>query len=147
MFGAECPPSLYRIVGTDISRTAIAVAKCGVYQRRDLLRGLCLKRIEENFEQQGPSYQVCDRIRSHVTFQCVNLNDCLDGLGPFDLICCRNVLIYFDTQARQRFVEQSRRLLKPDGWLLLGSAENLYGITNNWESVPLGNHGLIYQMK
>jgi chemotaxis protein methyltransferase CheR len=62
----------------------------------------------------------------------------LAGLGPFDTIFCRNLLIYFDEEARKRLSEQCYQLLHPGGWLILGAAENLYGISDKFGALRLG---------
>ena len=78
-------------------------------------------------------------VRDLIDFRQVNLCHSLGGLGSFDLICCRNVLIYFDALTRQRICQQFHALLREQGWLLLGTAENLYGIATNFASVRVGD--------
>ncbi len=76
--------------------------------------------------------------RRLVEFRRVNLAESFTSLGAFDLICCRNVLIYFDQPTRQRICRQFHTMLAEGGRLLLGSAENLYGISDDFVSLPLG---------
>jgi chemotaxis protein methyltransferase CheR len=79
-----------------------------------------------------------EKLRRMVTFRRANLMENFTGLGPADLIFCRNVLIYFDEPARRRVCERFADMLTPDGLLVLGAVENLYGITTRFVSERLG---------
>lgn len=141
----QSPGNGVEILGTDISSMALGTATKGVYHAREVARGLSPLRQQRFFDQRGEFHHARESLRGMVHFRRLNLTGSLAGLGPFDLICCRNVLIYFDVPTRRRFCEQCRSLLSDHGWLLLGAAENLYGISDAFVSTPLGTSSLIYQ--
>jgi chemotaxis protein methyltransferase CheR len=89
---------------------------------------------------------VRDEVRRLVEFRRVNLVQPLAGLGTFDGIFCRNVLIYFDEATRRRVSEQLAELLDDGGWLVLGAAENLYGISDRFETLSVGTT-LVYRKR
>lgn len=134
----------FSILASDISAAALRVAQAGQYEARDLARGISESRKARYFDPAGTAFRVRPALRKLVEFRQVNLCQPLAGLGMFDLICCRNVLIYFDVVARQRICQQFHGALRDGGWLLLGTAENLYGIATNFESVKLGE-ALVYR--
>jgi chemotaxis protein methyltransferase CheR len=132
------------IVGTDVSTAALLKAQAGLYESRDVARGLNAARAARFFERSGDVYKVRPFIRKLVEFRRVNLCGDLTPLGQFDLICCRNVLIYFDEPTRRRICRQLHAMLTPGGWLFLGAAENLYGVSDDFDSVRIGE-GIIYR--
>src|ERR1700722_13223765 len=116
----------------------------GVYSDRELSRGLTPTQIARYFERRGEGYVMRESIRKLVEFRRLNLMQSLAGLGPFDAIFCRNVLIYFDDAARQRVCNQFHELLTPGGWLILGASESLYGVSDRFEHLRLGET-LVYR--
>lgn len=132
-------PDRCSILATDICPNALAVGQSGMYDTRDLARGLAEARRRRFFEPRAGRWQASAALRQRIDFRRVNLAQPLPPLGPFDLICCRNVLIYFDDATRRRLCERFHALLVHQGWLLLGAAENLYGITDQFESTQLGD--------
>lgn len=143
--GYAFPAASFSLLGTDVSQAAIAEARQGSYRGAEAMRGLSPTRIAKYMVKEGHHYRVTDRIRRNLEFRRMNLIHDQHDLGTFDMIVCRNVLIYFDFATRQQICNRFARLLRPHGWLLLGAAENLYGIIGPWESKPLGEKGLIYQ--
>ena len=137
----------YSVIGTDISSRALAIAANGIYHRRDLDRGLDPVRQLNHFEPAGDCFKVKSSLRKQVEFIQVNFKHPLNLRGPFDLICCRNVMIYFDNALRQRLCDQFHRLLRPRGWLIIGAAENLYGLSTGYQSVQFEGNVLCYQRK
>jgi len=133
----------FSILGTDISALALRKAQSGVYDAREIARGLSPARLQQHFEQVQGAYRVRDATRQLVEFRRVNLAQPFTSLGTFDLICCRNVLIYFDQPTRARIYRQFHAMLADGGRLLLGSAENLYGVSSDFVSQPLGQ-ALVY---
>ena len=131
-------------LATDVSGRALGFAAAAAYHTRDLARGLTPAQVVRYFEQRGDAWVVREPVRRLVEFRRVNLVQPLAGLGPFDAVFCRNVLIYFDEAARRRVVEQFHALLADGGWLVLGSAENLYGISDRFHSVRFGKT-LVYR--
>jgi chemotaxis protein methyltransferase CheR len=137
-------PATFSIVASDISREAMRVARTGEYDARDVARGVSSARVAQFFRSDASRFRLVPAVRDLVDFRQLNLCDSLVGLGAFDLICCRNVLIYFDVATRQRICQQFHALLREQGWLLLGTAENLYGIATNFASVRVGD-ALLYR--
>jgi chemotaxis protein methyltransferase CheR len=136
----------FRILATDVSARVLAVAGAGEYSRREVARGLTAAQVARHFTARGHGWVVRDEVRRLVEFRRVNLVRPLAGLGTFDGIFCRNVLIYFDEATRRRVCEQLAALLDAGGWLVLGAAENLYGITDRFEAVAAGPT-LIYRKR
>jgi chemotaxis protein methyltransferase CheR len=133
----------FRILATDVSAKVLASAAAAEYSEWEMGRGLTATQVERYFEKRGERWVLREPVRRLVEFRRLNLLQPLAGLGTFDVIVCRNVLIYFDTDTRRRLCEQFHALLADDGWLLLGSAESLYGITPLFESQRFG-HTLLY---
>src|SRR5262249_6871568 len=128
----------FTILASDVSARVLARAIAGEYGERDLHRGLTERQIARHFRKVGTKWAVSDEVRQLVEFQRLNLICPFRSLGVFDLILCRNALIYFNDATRRQVADQFAEMLTPDGWLLLGAAENLYGITTCFESVRLG---------
>lgn len=116
----------FLILGTDISAPVLAQAMQGVYDEFELGRGLDAVTRDAYFEPVGRRrWRVRERLRSIVQFQAASLIEPFAHAGGFDLILCRNVLIYFDTETRARIVDRCARTLAPDGILMLGGSECL----------------------
>lgn len=123
--------NITQILGTDISRETVERAQKGVYSRFEVERGLPPALLEKYFVQNGNQYSISENIKSHTTFKKHNLiTEAFPG--PFDVIFCRNVAIYFEAEARKKIYENLRNALRPDGVLILGSSENLAGYMNNY---------------
>nr|MBF0220906.1 chemotaxis-specific protein-glutamate methyltransferase CheB [Desulfobulbaceae bacterium] len=115
-----------QILATDISVANLERAVKGEYNDFEISRGLSAERRSRYFKKDGNSWQVTDRIQNSVEFKALNLTKPFaDKLGKFDVIVCRNVLIYFDNETRERIFKQFHSMLKNDGFLLLGSTENI----------------------
>ncbi|QDU61156.1 Chemotaxis protein methyltransferase Cher2 [Planctomycetes bacterium Pan216] len=125
----------FSILATDISNEAIRRARRGIYRRAEIERGLSAERIEAYVSRCDESYQICPRLRGHVEFRRCNLAEPFVTLGRFDLVLCRNVLIYFDPPMQRSVIEQIDLMLNPGGYLLLGAAESLYGVPVTLESL------------
>ncbi len=118
------------ILATDYSRAAIARATAGVYNHFEVQRGLPVSMLLRFFKQRGNDWKISEEMRRAVTFREVNLLDSYAGLGTFDLVFCRNVLIYFDVQTKRDVLERLARVMAPDGYLFLGAAETAVGLTD-----------------
>jgi chemotaxis protein methyltransferase CheR len=136
----------FRILATDVSARVLAVAAAGEYPRREVARGLAPGQLARYFTPRGRGFAVREEVRRLVEFRRVNLVKPLAGLGTFDGIFCRNVLIYFDEATRRRVSEQLAALLDDGGWLVLGAAENLYGISDRFETLAVGTT-LVYRKR
>lgn len=134
------------LLGTDISPSALARAEKGEYAAWETARGLSATHLRTHFEPYDGGYRLNSEVRRLVQFRGHNLLDPVPPPGQFDLILCRNVLIYFDEPTRARVVERFRDALCPGGTLVLGAAENLLGTDAGWTTELLGAT-LVYRKK
>jgi len=118
------------ILGTDLSSEVLTRAKSGLYSQFEVQRGLPVQLMVKYFAKERDQWRIKDDIRSMVEYRQMNLLDSFVGLGTFDIIYCRNVLIYFDEATKRGILERMAQLLPDDGYLLLGAAETVVGITN-----------------
>jgi chemotaxis protein methyltransferase CheR len=132
------------ILGTDIAREPLARARAGSYTQFEIQRGLPMQMLVKYFRKEGTQWQLADAIRAMVGFREWNLLGDLRPLGQFDVVFCRNVLIYFDQGTKARVLEGIARQLAPDGLLYLGGAETVLGITNRL--VPSGSDYGVYEL-
>jgi chemotaxis protein methyltransferase CheR len=124
------------IHASDISENILARAKSGIYNQFEVQRGLPTKLLLQYFEKQGDNWKISDDVIRRVNFFKFNLMDDSRALGTFDIIFCRNVLIYFDRPTRGQIFERMADRLAPDGFMLLGGAESTFGVTNRFVSHP-----------
>ena len=117
------------LVGTDISDAVVAKAKKGNYTQFEVQRGLPVPFLLKYFERQRDEWQVVEQLRRNVTFKQVNLLANFSDLGRFDIIFCRNVLFYFEPAERIRVLTRMGQLLRPDGYLVLGSSEAMTALS------------------
>ncbi|GGF35323.1 chemotaxis protein CheR [Aliidongia dinghuensis] len=130
------------ILATDLSTEILAKAQAGLYSQFEVQRGLPIQLLVKYFKQAGDRWQIDSSIREMVRYRPFNLLDDLAGLGQFDVIFCRNVLIYFDQPTKQMVLERMAKQLASDGFLYLGGAETVVGITDKFQ--PMVNHRGIY---
>ena len=121
-----------RILGTDISEEALAMASRGYYTAREVSRGLSDRRLARHLRRVGDRWQVSDELRSLVTFSPLNLLGRFRHVGTFDVILCRNVAIYFSLTNRCELFERLADRLRPDGALIVGSTESIIGLTKRF---------------
>lgn len=129
------------IVATDMSEAILRKARSGLYSDFEVRRGLTEERRKRWFSQDGACWRVSPALQQVVTFRSHNLLHGSASLGGFDIIFCRNVLIYFDVEQKRRVLGELRRVLTDDGYLFLGSAETVIGVSNAFELAP-GARGL-----
>jgi chemotaxis protein methyltransferase CheR len=132
------------ILGTDISGEVVGKAREAAFSQFEVQRGLPIRALMTHFTQDGPRWRLKPELRSLVRFEERNLlTDCA-ALGRFDVIFCRNVLIYFDAPTKTRVLEMLARQLSPHGVLYLGAAETVIGLTERLVPVPgeRGAYGL-----
>jgi len=129
------------IVGTDICTQVLEKAKAGEYSQFEVQRGLPIQLLIKYFTQDGDTWRLNDDIRKMVTYRPFNLLDNLTGLGSFDVIYCRNVLIYFDQPTKSGVLDRMAKVLSKDGTLFLGAAETVLGITDAFRPVR-GQRGM-----
>jgi chemotaxis protein methyltransferase CheR len=123
------------IVATDISNEALEKAKSGIYSQFEVQRGLPIMMLVKYFTQVGELWQLTPELRGMVQFKMHNLLQDLSRLGMFDLVFCRNVLIYFDQQTKIDVLNRIARVISSDGYLVLGAAETVVGLTDAFKPV------------
>ena len=130
------------IVGTDISHDMVHRAGAGLYTHFEVQRGLPARMMLKYFRQTADGWQISDEIRRMVKFKSWNLLHNLAGLGHFDIVFCRNVLIYFDQTTKGQVLNAIARQMPGDGFLVLGGAETVLGLTTAF--LPVANHAGLY---
>jgi chemotaxis protein methyltransferase CheR len=124
------------IVATDISDRVLEKARAGVYSQFEVQRGLPIQNLAKYFEKNGEMWRINDKIRRMVRFQRHNLLEDCRHLGRFDVVFCRNVLIYFEPDQKKAALERIAASTHDDGYLLLGAAETVMGVTEAFHSSP-----------
>jgi chemotaxis protein methyltransferase CheR len=124
------------IVGTDLSQEVLDKSRAGIYSQFEVQRGLPIQLLVRYFAQIGELWQLNSEIRGMVQYRQLNLLQDFSSLGKFDVVFCRNVLIYFDQQTKTQIFERIARVTEPDGMLMLGAAESVVGITNAFRPYP-----------
>jgi chemotaxis protein methyltransferase CheR len=138
-----------QIIGTDISNSMLEQCKNGTYDALALSRGLAddRKKLFFNSLNDGSGkMQIKPEVKKMTSFRNYNLLDSYASLGKFDIIFCRNVLIYFSSDVKSRILNQFAGALNPGGYLILGASESLTGLTDKFEMVRC-NPGIIYKLK
>lgn len=120
------------IVATDLNDQIIAKAKAGVYSQFEVQRGLSIQQLMKNFTKVDEGWQIKEDLRNVVTWKQLNLLDPFQHLGKFDIIFCRNVLIYFETETKKAILDRISMLTEPHGYLVLGGAESVLGICDSF---------------
>ena len=120
----------FEIVATDLSVGVLEKAKVGMYSQFEVQRGLPIQTLMKYFKQVDEMWQVDASIRAMVKFRKVNLLHEFTSLGRFDVVFCRNVLIYFGKETKQLVFDRLRRVMLTDGFLFLGGAETVLGISD-----------------
>ena len=139
--------SMFSVLGTDISNTMLDICKNGEYDSLALSRGLSDDRKRQYFEDSGSGMmKVKADIKRTVNFRHLNLLDSYHLLGKFDIIFCRNVLIYFSSDVKSQIINKFADQLNPKGYLVLGASESMSGLSDKFEMVRC-NPGIIYQKK
>lgn len=134
-----------KIIATDLSSSMLDQAKSGEYDRMSVVRGLSRERLESFFDQlPNDMWRVKPVISDRVSFRALNLMDSYVSLGKFDVIFCRNVLIYFSGDLKLDILKRLHAALKPGGILFLGSSEGLAGAADLFEMVHC-NPGILYR--
>jgi chemotaxis protein methyltransferase CheR len=126
------------IVGTDLSNQILERARAARYLQLEMNRGLPAALLVKHFERAGLDWQVKQNLRRMARFQTFDLRDKMDALGYFDLVLCRNVLIYFDLETRRRILTGIRGQMYAGGYLILGSSETTFNLDTILERKTLG---------
>ncbi|TVP89368.1 MAG: protein-glutamate O-methyltransferase CheR [Pseudomonadaceae bacterium] len=136
-----------QIVATDLSGSILTAAKSAEYDSLSVARGLAPERLTRYFDPLSPGrWAVKQPIRSRVEFRALNLLDSYAMLGKFDIVFCRNVLIYFSAEVKKDILRRIHATLKPGGYLMLGASEALNGLPELYQMVQC-SPGIVYQAK
>jgi len=136
-----------QVWGTDISVNALQQARNGIYDDVALSRGLLPELRKRYFKQEDNQWRVSEDIKRRVTFQELNLKSGFASLGKFDIIFCRNVLIYFSPRLKSDIMYRMAQSLKPNGYLILGGSETISGYSEEFEILRWKGVGVVYQLK
>ena len=148
MIIAECRATLgdrrIEIIGTDIAREQLSRAREGLYSQFEVQRGLPVQLLMRWFRKEDGNWRINEQLRQMVQFREFNLLADPRSLGHFDIVFCRNVLIYFDQPTKGRVLEAIAGVMPADGLLYLGGAETVLGITARFAPMPAerGVYGL-----
>src|SRR5882757_1191496 len=129
------------IIATDLSTEVLEKAKSGLYSQFEVQRGLPIQLLVKNFTQVGEMWQIASDVRAMVQFRPLNLLRDFSSLGMMDVVYCRNVLIYFDQPTKIDVIDRLAKLTAPDGFLSLGAAETVIGLTESFKAVT-GRRGI-----
>jgi len=123
------------ILATDIAGAVLERARAGIYTQFEVQRGLPVQALVQHFSQTGEQWQIARELRAMVQFRPLNLLNDFSPLGMFDVVFCRNVLIYFDQPTKAGVLERLARQMPDDGYLVLGAAETVVGLTESFRPV------------
>ncbi|SDL80606.1 CheR family methyltransferase [Maricaulis salignorans] len=133
------------IVATDMAPRVLEKAKAGLYSQFEVQRGLAIQRLVTHFDQTGDQWRIKPNIRQMVNFQKQNLLENFASMGKFDVIFCRNVLIYFDAESKKKVLSRLSQQTASDGYLVMGAAETVVGLSSDYVPVE-GRRGLYTQV-
>ena len=127
-----------QILGTDLSDQILARAREARYMQIEVNRGLPASYLVKYFDRQGLDWRLKDRVKNMARFEPFDLRKSMRTKGPFDVIFCRNVLIYFDVETKKQILRELRGALFSGGYLVLGGAESTLNLDNEFKRVPVG---------
>jgi chemotaxis protein methyltransferase CheR len=133
------------ILGTDLSHQILERAKIGRFAQIEVNRGLPAPYLVKYFKRHGLEWEVSDQVKKMVRFQQADLRQFPRNLGPFDLVLCRNVLIYFDLETKRKILQSIRATISPNGILLLGGSETLLNLDAGFDR-KLSGAAVYYQL-
>ena len=123
------------LLATDLSGEVLEKARAGIYSQFEVQRGLPIAFLVKHFTRSGEFWQIAPELRAMVRYRQLNLLTDFSHLGVFDLVFCRNVLIYFDAETKTDVLNRLARVTAPDGFLVLGAAETVVGLTDRFKMV------------
>jgi chemotaxis protein methyltransferase CheR len=130
------------IIATDLSNEVLEKSRAGLYSQFEVQRGLPIQMLMKYFTQAGETWQISPEIKAMVQYRPLNLLSDFSQLGKFDVVFCRNVLIYFDQATKVGVFERLARVTETDGYLVLGAAETVVGLTEVFK--PLADRRGLY---
>ncbi len=128
-----------QILGTDFSSKVIERARSGIYQQLEVNRGLPAALLLKYFRRSGLEWHLTEPVKKMAHFDTIDLRKSMRTLGPFDLVFCRNVMIYFDNKTKLNIMKELHSTMFRGGWLLLGSTEAACGLEEWFERKSVGN--------
>lgn len=134
------------IVGTDISQTVVNKAKLASYDELSVVRGLSPERRDKFFSKSDDNWQISQDVMKRTRFTELNLLNSYSLLGKFDIVFCRNVLIYFSAEMKKDILERIAETLKPGGTLILGGSESPTGYTKKFVMKRYAD-GVVYRLQ
>jgi len=138
-------PKQVQVVATDLSSTVLDQARKGEYDKLSVMRGLSNERLDKFFDKTlDGNWRVKSLLKERIEFRPINLMDSYAALGKFDIVFCRNVLIYFNAELKRQILQKIHASLKPQGILYLGSSEGLAGAADLFEMVRC-DPGILYK--
>jgi chemotaxis protein methyltransferase CheR len=141
--GAQLAGWRVEIIATDLSHEVLEKSRAGLYSQFEVQRGLPIQMLVKYFKQVGELWQINADIRAMVQHRQLNLLHDFSQLGVFDVIFCRNVLIYFDQETKAQVFSRLAKAMEPDGFLMLGAAETVVGLTTVFR--PVAERRGVYQ--
>ena len=123
------------MLATDLSGEVLEKARQGIYSQFEVQRGLPIQLLVKHFTRSGEFWQIAPELRAMVRYRQLNLLADFSQLGMFDIVFCRNVLIYFDAETKTNVLNRLARVTAPDGYLVLGAAETVVGLTDRFKMV------------
>jgi len=135
-YGVDLNSWRIEIVATDLSQGVLEKSKAGIFSQFEVQRGLPIQLLVKHFKQIGDMWQINADIRAMVQFRQLNLLQDITHLGQFDVVFCRNVLIYFDQDTKSVIFGRLAKVTASDGYLMLGAAETVVGLTDTFRPVP-----------
>jgi chemotaxis protein methyltransferase CheR len=124
------------IIATDLSQGVLEKSRAGLFSQFEVQRGLPIQLLVKHFTQTGELWQLNADVRAMVQFRQLNLMQDFSHLGVFDIIFCRNVLIYFDQDTKTNVFGRLAKVIEPDGFLIMGAAETVVGLTEAFKPYP-----------
>jgi chemotaxis protein methyltransferase CheR len=124
------------ILATDIAREPLERARAGLYSQFEIQRGLPMQMLVRHFSKEGTHWRVKPALREAVVFKAWNLLSDLRPLGKFDVVFCRNAILYFDLPTKRQALDSLAQRMSPDGVLFLGGTETVLGVTDAFKPVP-----------
>jgi chemotaxis protein methyltransferase CheR len=128
-----------QILGTDFSEKVVERARSGKYQQMEVNRGLPAALLVKHFRRSGVDWQLSEAVRLMARFETIDLRKSMRVLGSFDLVFCRNVMIYFDAETKRNIMKELHSTLYRGSWLLLGGAETAFGVEEWFEKQTVGS--------
>ena len=135
-YGAALAGWRIEILATDLSHAVLEKSKAGIFSQFEVQRGLPIQMLVKYFTQVGDLWQINADIRAMVQHRQLNLLQDFSHLGSFDVIFCRNVMIYFEQDTKVGIFERLTKVIEPDGILALGAAESVVGISDAFKPYP-----------